>query len=85
MGLPSGTETSLLAKLETAAKKLDGNPAGCNALAAFVKAMGLYPPGNRVRLSDGSQGTVIAVGQDTIPRLDHRHIAPGPGRRLADL
>jgi putative nucleotidyltransferase with HDIG domain len=33
-------------------------------LTAFVSAMGLYPPGNHVRLSDGSQGTVVAAGSD---------------------
>lgn len=31
-------------------------------LFAFVSALGIYPPGNRVRLTDGSQGTVVAVG-----------------------
>ena len=39
-------------------------------LAAFVKAMGLYPPGNYVRLSDGCQATVIEAGQDiATPRV----------------
>ncbi len=32
-------------------------------LATFISAIGLYPPGNSVILSDGSRGTVLSVGQ----------------------
>jgi len=32
--------------------------------SAFVAAMGLYPPGNHIRLSDGSLATVVAAGTD---------------------
>ncbi|MHB8077619.1 MAG: HD-GYP domain-containing protein, partial [Candidatus Krumholzibacteriia bacterium] len=31
-------------------------------LAAFVAAMGIYPPGSRVRLSTGEHGIVVAAG-----------------------
>lgn len=34
------------------------------ALTAFVSAMGLYPPGRRVRLSSGEEGIVVAAGSD---------------------
>ena len=33
-------------------------------LTAFVSAMGLYPPGNQVRLSDGSLAIVLSAGDD---------------------
>lgn len=33
------------------------------AFAALVTAMGVYPPGSAVRLSDGSQGVVPAAGE----------------------
>lgn len=29
---------------------------------AFVKTLGIYPPGNRVRLNDGCQGIVVTTG-----------------------
>ncbi len=32
-------------------------------LANFISAIGLYPPGNNVILSDGSRGTILSVGQ----------------------
>ncbi len=31
-------------------------------LASFISALGLYPPGNIVRMSDGTKGTVVEVG-----------------------
>jgi hypothetical protein len=31
-------------------------------LASFIGAVGIYPPGNAVVLSDGSHGTVASVG-----------------------
>ncbi|MFH2001411.1 MAG: HD domain-containing phosphohydrolase [Planctomycetota bacterium] len=34
------------------------------ALTCFISAMGLYPPGSRVLLSSGEQGTVITAGSD---------------------
>ncbi len=43
-------------------------------LAAFVRAMGLYPPGSRVLLSGGEQAVVIAAGSDMerpVVRLTH--------------
>ena len=33
-------------------------------LHAFIQALGLYPPGNVVRLSDGSFGNVVEAGND---------------------
>ncbi len=33
-------------------------------LHAFIRTLGMYPPGNPVRLSDGSLGTVIEAGSD---------------------
>lgn len=42
----------------------DPNEFDPEMLAAFVRAMGLYPPGSRVALSNGEQGVVIAAGQD---------------------
>ncbi len=36
-------------------------------LASFISTIGLYPPGNQVKISDGSEGFVTAVG-DTIDR-----------------
>ncbi|MBV8501838.1 MAG: DUF3391 domain-containing protein [Paucibacter sp.] len=38
-----------------------------DALAGFIKMMGIYPPGTLVELSDGSQGLVLSVGaQDAL-------------------
>ena len=34
------------------------------ALHVFIRTLGMYPPGNPVRLNDGSQGTVIDAGVD---------------------
>jgi len=46
-----------------------------SALNAFVRSIGLYPPGCRVRLSDGGEGVVLAAGSDIDrPRL-HRTMA----------
>lgn len=46
------------------------------ALRAFVRAVGLYPPGCRVRLNDGGLATVLAAGEAVDrPRI---HRAPGP-------
>ncbi len=52
-------------------------------LRAFIHAIGLYPPGNRVRLSDGRQGVVVASGArvDT-PRVRVTH--DGAGHHLPD-
>jgi hypothetical protein len=35
-----------------------------SAFAAFVAAVGLYPPGSRVRLTSGEEGFVLRVGRD---------------------
>ncbi len=32
-------------------------------LASFINAIGIYPPGNKVRISDGTSGIVISTGQ----------------------
>lgn len=56
-------------------------------LRSFVRAVGLYPPGCKVQLSDGSRGVVLAAGEDfTRPRL-HRSVGPDgePGGQLLDL
>jgi len=56
-------------------------------LQAFARAVGLYPPGCRVRLNDGAVGTVLAAGA----RMDRPrvHLVPGagedPGRLFVDL
>ena len=34
------------------------------ALGVFVRAVGLYPPGSRLILSDGTRGVVTAAGND---------------------
>ncbi len=47
-------------------------------LRAFIRALGLYPPGNRVRLSDGRQGVVVARGPRVdAPRVRVTHDAAG--------
>lgn len=47
-------------------------------LAAFISAVGLFPPGNIVLLSDGSRGTVVAVGQEIDrPKVEITHGANG--------
>jgi putative nucleotidyltransferase with HDIG domain len=38
-------------------------------LSAFIRTLGLYPPGNKVRLSDGSRATVVAAGDDVLRPL----------------
>jgi putative nucleotidyltransferase with HDIG domain len=43
--------------------KLDGD-----LVAAFIKAMGVYPPGTIVRLSDGNIGMVVSVDPDQLLR-----------------
>jgi putative nucleotidyltransferase with HDIG domain len=32
-------------------------------LASFINTIGLYPPGNRVRISNGTKGVITAVGE----------------------
>ena len=32
-------------------------------LASFIATIGLYPPGNRVRISNGAKGVVVSVGE----------------------
>ncbi len=58
-------------------------------LDAFVNALGLYPPGNHVRLTDGSHGTVIAARPDIDrPQVRITHDASGqflPEPRIVDL
>ena len=57
------------------------------ALQAFVRAVGLYPPGCRVRLSDGALGTVLAAGAKVDRPRIHRVPKPGeaPGALFLDL
>lgn len=38
-------------------------------LAAFIRTLGLYPPGNRVLMNDGTQATVVAAGEDILRPL----------------
>ncbi len=55
-------------------------------LASFISAIGIYPPGNKVKISNGTTGTVISVGKtvdrpsvkithnedgDELPKEDH--------------
>ena len=48
------------------------------ALRAFVAALGLYPPGSRVLLSNGQQAVVVAAGEDIArPRLRLTHDVAG--------
>jgi putative nucleotidyltransferase with HDIG domain len=60
-------------------------------LAAFVAAMGIYPPGSRVRLSNGEHGIVVAAGAAVDrPRVkvsrgaDGRPLPPD-AQRIVDL
>jgi putative nucleotidyltransferase with HDIG domain len=54
-------------------------------LRAFIRAVGLYPPGNRVRLSDGRQGVVVAKGlRVDAPRVRVTHDAAGTCMPEAD-
>jgi len=38
-------------------------------LTTFIRTLGLYPPGNQVRLSDGSHAVVVAAGTDVLRPL----------------
>jgi hypothetical protein len=56
-------------------KRGDFDPA---LLTAFVRALGLYPPGSLVRLVDGRRAVVLAAGPDIErPRLRLTHEADG--------
>jgi hypothetical protein len=45
-------------------------------LSAFVNALGLYPPGNHVRLTNGEFGVVVASGREVDkPRIRITHDA----------
>lgn len=47
-------------------------------LATFIAALGIYPPGNRVRLSDGSEGVVTKVGKKIDrPEIQVTHSSSG--------
>ena len=47
-------------------------------LAAFVSTLGLYPPGNHVRLTDGSVATIVGAGADIArPRIRITHDPDG--------
>lgn len=46
------------------------------ALGVFVRAVGLYPPGSRLRLSDGRCGIVTAAGDD--PERPHVLVTTDP-------
>lgn len=48
-------------------------------LASFISVLGLYPPGNVVRMSDGSQGVVMATGS-AIDRPTVKIISDPSGR-----
>jgi HD-GYP domain-containing protein (c-di-GMP phosphodiesterase class II) len=49
-----------------------------SALKAFVRAIGLYPPGSRVVLSDGREGIVRRAGEAMArPALEIRKLADG--------
>ncbi len=60
-------------------------------LAAFVSAMGLYPPGSRLALSNGQQGVVVAAGSDIDkPKVRITHdvggeVLPNQGGGILDL
>lgn len=55
------------------------------ALIAFVSAMGLYPPGNRVLLSSGERGIVVAAGENLErPRVQITHDQQGQPLAAAD-
>ena len=56
------------------------------AMHALVRAIGLYPPGNKVVLSDGTTGTVVAAGPDIErPRVRITHGADGDLLRQEDM
>jgi putative nucleotidyltransferase with HDIG domain len=47
-------------------------------LAAFIRAMGFYPPGSPVRLTDGRRAVVLAAGADIErPQVRITHTAEG--------
>lgn len=51
------------------------------ALRALIRALGLYPPGSRVQLSDGARAVVLSAGEQVDrPRL--RRLSDGEGRPL---
>jgi HD-GYP domain-containing protein (c-di-GMP phosphodiesterase class II) len=51
------------------------------ALSAFVRAMGIYPPGSRVRLSSGETALVLRAGEDLDrPVVQVTHAASGEER-----
>ncbi len=50
-------------------------------LNAFIRTLGLYPPGNLVRLTDGRQGTVSTAGAD-IERPVVKVLLDAAGREL---
>jgi putative nucleotidyltransferase with HDIG domain len=52
-------------------------------LHAFVTTLGLYPPGNHVRLSDGRRGVVLTAGAD-IERPTVKLMRDADGRQLAE-
>jgi putative nucleotidyltransferase with HDIG domain len=48
----------------------DRNSFNPSMLAAFISALGLYPPGTIVKLSDGRKGMVMSVG----PKIDRPQV-----------
>jgi HD-GYP domain-containing protein (c-di-GMP phosphodiesterase class II) len=48
--------------------KIEGAHFDPNALAGFIKAMGVYPPGSIVELSNGAVGLVTSVNRDNSTR-----------------
>ncbi len=54
-------------------------------LQAFIVSLGLYPPGNVVRLSDGTFGAVVAAGSDIArPQVRVTHAPSGQAIAEAD-
>ena len=62
----------------------DRNSFHLNLLASFISVVGLYPPGNRVLLSDDRQATVTVTGHKIDrPTVRVTHAADGnelPGK-----
>ena len=60
-------------------------------LSSFISILGIYPPGNRVRLLDGSLGTVIAAGSSVdkpFVRITHDQAGrklDNPEQHIVDL
>lgn len=47
-------------------------------LASFIKAVGIYPPGNIVAMSNGTRGIAVAAGQRIDrPKVQITHDAKG--------